>query len=141
MQCVAHVQDLALVALGATREAAEIAAGRGVRAARLRAVKADIERQLTSAELTAAWIAARHGISPRYLRSLFESEHTSFSDYVACRRLLMSYRLLSDPTYRTMNIAQIAMHAGFGDLSWFNSRFKRAFGMTPSDVRARAIPG
>lgn len=141
MQCVGHVQDLALMALGATREAAEVAAGRGVRAARLKAIKADIERQLSSPELTADRIAARHGISSRYLRSLFEGESTSFGDYVACRRLLMTYRLLSDPSYRTMNIAQIAMQAGFGDLSWFNARFKRAFGMTPSDVRTRAFPG
>ena len=141
MQCAAHVQDLALMALGATREAAELAAGRGVRAARLKAVKADIERQLTSPGLTPDLIAARQGISPRYLRSLFEGEGTSFRDYVASRRLLMAYRLLADPKCRIMTISQIAMQAGFGDLSWFNARFKSAFGTTPSDIRARVHPG
>ncbi|GGA60798.1 AraC family transcriptional regulator [Pelagibacterium lentulum] len=141
MQCAAHVQDLALMALGATREAAELAAGRGVRAARLKAVKADIERLLTSPDLTPDLVAARQGVSPRYLRSLFESDGMSFRDYVASRRLLMAYRQLADPTYRTMTISQIAMQAGFGDLSWFNARFKSAFGATPSDVRARAFTG
>ncbi|WP_373356253.1 AraC family transcriptional regulator [Pseudoroseicyclus sp. CXY001] len=137
-QCATHVQDLALMALGATREAAEVAAGRGVRAARLKAVKADIERHLTAPDLSAEGIAGRHGISPRYLRSLFESEGTSFGDFVAARRLALAHRMLSDPRNAGASIAGIAMSAGFGDLSWFNIRFRRAYGMTPKDVRAHA---
>jgi len=135
-QCATHVQDLALMALGATREAAEIAKGRGVRAARLKAIKADIQRHLTAPDLTADRVAGRHGISPRYLRSLFESEGTSFGDFVAARRLALAYRMLTDPRNAGASIASIAMSAGFGDLSWFNSRFRRAYGMTPKDVRA-----
>lgn len=137
-QCATHVQDLALMALGATREAAEVAAGRGVRAARLKAIKADIERLLTAPDLSAEGIAGRHGISPRYLRSLFASEGTSFGDFVAIRRLALAYRMLSDPRNAGISIAGIAMGAGFGDLSWFNIRFRRAYGMTPKDVRALA---
>ena len=41
---VSHIYDLAAVALGATRDAAEAAAGRGLAAARLTAIKADILR-------------------------------------------------------------------------------------------------
>ena len=83
----------------------------------------------------------RHGISARYLRALFEGEDMSFGAYVADRRLQMTYRMLCDPACRGMNIAQIAVQAGFGDLSWFNARFRRAFGETPSDLRARALSG
>lgn len=137
-QCASHVQDLALMALGATRETAEIAAGRGVRAARLKAVKADIERHLTAPDMTADGMASRHGISPRYLRSLFEGEGTSFGDFLATRRLALAHRMLSDPRYAGTSISSIAMSAGFGDLSWFNTRFRRAYGMTPKDVRALA---
>jgi AraC-like DNA-binding protein len=135
-QCASHVQDLALMALGATREAAEVAAGRGVRAARLRAVKADVELHLTAPDLTADGIATRHGISPRYLRSLFEREGTSFGDFVATRRLALAHRMLSDPRNAASSIASVAMSAGFGDLSWFNARFRRVYGMTPKEVRA-----
>src|SRR5690606_9266567 len=127
------VQDLALMALGATREEAEVAAGRGVRVARLKAIKADIERHLTAPDLTADGVACRHGISPRYLRSLFENEGTSFGDFVATRRLALTHRLLSDPRNARSSIAGIAMSAGFGDLSWFNTRFRRAYGITPKD--------
>ncbi len=137
-QCATHVRDLALMALGATREAAEVAAGRGVRTARLKAIKADVERHLTAPDLTADGVASRHGISPRYLRSLFESEGTSFGDFVAVRRLALAHRMLSDPRTAGNSIASIAMSAGFGDLSWFNTRFRRAYGMSPKDVRALA---
>lgn len=138
-QCAAHVQDLALMALGAGSDAAEVAAGRGVRAARLRAVKDDIERNLAAAPLSAGWIAARHGISPRYVRALFAAEGTSFGDYVANRRLFMARRMLSDPSQAGRGISDIALSVGFGDLSWFNARFRRAFGMTPSEMRAQAM--
>ena len=140
-QCATHVHDLALMALGATREAAEVAAGRGVRAARLKAIKADVEQHLNAPDLAADAVAGRHGISPRYLRSLFESEGTSFGDFVAQRRLALAYRMLSDPRHAGDSIARIAMAAGFGDLSWFNTRFRRAYGMTPKDVRALARSG
>jgi AraC-type DNA-binding domain-containing proteins len=137
-QCANHVQDLALIALGATREAAEIAAGRGVRAARIKAVKRDIEANLTAHDLSSGQISKRHGISARYLRSLFEAEGTSFGDFVAERRLALAYRLLSDPRNCGASISSIAMRVGFGDLSWFNIRFRRVYGMTPKDVRALA---
>jgi len=134
-QCVAHVQDLALMALGATREATEVAAGRGVRAARLKDVKREIEQNLVSSGLSADSVASRLGLSTRYVRVLFEREGTSFRDYVASRRLARAFRMLSDPTLQHLNIAQIAMEAGFGDLSWFNTRFKQTYSMTPRDVR------
>ncbi|HAE47451.1 MAG TPA: hypothetical protein DCK97_08530, partial [Tistrella mobilis] len=41
----------------------------------------------------------------------------------------------------TRDAGQIAMDAGFGDLSWFNARFKRCYGLSPRDVRARARRG
>lgn len=71
-----HLQDLALLAIGADRDAEAIARGRGARVARLRAIKADIERNLTDPGLSPRWISMRHGISPRYLRSLFSDEGT-----------------------------------------------------------------
>lgn len=136
-RCVEHVTDLALMAFGATGEAAEIAAGRGVRAARLRAITADIEAHLASPELTPGWIARRHGISERYLRRLFAGEQTSFSDHVAQRRLRLVHRQLCDPGQAHRTIAEIALACGFGDLSWFNALFRRRYGESPSSVRAR----
>lgn len=140
-RCTTHLRDLMLMALGANREAEQIALGRGVRAARLRAIRGDIESNLSSAELSPAWIAARHGISTRYLRGLFAGEGTSFSDHAAERRLNLAARRLTDRRCDRQTISQIAYECGFGDISWFNARFRAAFGMTPSEFRAtRSFP-
>jgi AraC-like DNA-binding protein len=134
-----HLCDLIAVTLGATREGVAIAEGRGIRAARLRAIKSDIEARLTEAGLSPSEVAKRQGISESYLRKLFESEHTSFSDFVLGRRLVRAHALLSDPRRRHSGIAQIAFACGFGDLSYFNRTFKRLYGATPSEVRNREI--
>lgn len=130
-----HVLDLITLALGASREAAEAAAGRGLRAVRLRALKDDVERNLASSDVTAQALSRRHGISPRYIRKLFEGEGTSLSQFVLGRRLLRAHRMLNDPRYVNCTIGSIAFDVGFGDLSRFNHAFRRQFGMTPSEVR------
>jgi AraC-like DNA-binding protein len=74
-----HLQDLAVLAIGATRDAAMVAGGRGVPAARLRAIKADIAKNLTDRHLSIDAVAARHGITPRYVSMLFDGDATTFS--------------------------------------------------------------
>jgi hypothetical protein len=78
---IAHVYDLLAVALGA-RDATDIGRGRGSRAARLRAIKADILAHLGERDLSLGTVATRHGISPIYVRKLFEGEGSSFSEFV-----------------------------------------------------------
>jgi AraC-like DNA-binding protein len=134
---VKHVLDLVATTLGPTRNAAEVAAGRGVRAARLRAIKADIARNLAE-DVTAAVLSARHRVSARYIRKLFELENTSLSRFVLGERLARAYRLLADPSHSERKIGDIAAAVGFGDLSTFNRHFRRRFEKTPSDVR-RAV--
>jgi AraC-like DNA-binding protein len=131
---VQHVYDLVAMALGATRDAAEIAAGRGLRMARIRAIKADIAENLAE-DVTAASLAARHRLSPRYIRKLFEGENTSLSKFVLGQRLTRVHRMLADPRYAHRTIGDIVFAAGFGDLSTFNREFRRRFGARPSDVR------
>jgi AraC-like DNA-binding protein len=132
----AHVRDLVALAIGATGDTAEIASGRGARIARLRAVKTDILANLTRRELSADMLAARHGISPRYLRTLFESEQTTFTDFVLEQRLARAHRCLGDKRFAGHMISTIAFEAGFGDLSYFNLAFRRRYRQTPSDIRA-----
>src|SRR5262249_17270309 len=56
---VTQIHDLAALAIGATRDAAVIAEGGGVRAARLRAVKSDIVANLGDCTLTISAVAQR----------------------------------------------------------------------------------
>jgi AraC-like DNA-binding protein len=132
---VHHVHDLVALTLGATRDIAEIAAGRGLRAARMRAIKGDVAQNL--AGVTIAALSARHHLSPRYIRKLFEGENTSLSQFVLGQRLTRVHRMLVDPRYADRTITDIVLAVGFGDISTFNREFRRRFGMTPSDVRWR----
>jgi AraC-like DNA-binding protein len=140
-QVANHVIDLVALALGASGDAAEIARGRGVRAARLSALKSDIVTNLTNPELSIGALAGRHGVSPRYVRMLFESEGLSFTAFVLDQRLVRSQRMMTDPRYADHRVSAIAFAAGFGDLSYFNRTFRRRFGATPSDLRAQAQRG
>jgi AraC-like DNA-binding protein len=133
-----HVHDLCALAIGATRDAAEIAKGRGLRVARLHAVKADVVQSLGNGPVSATTLAMRHRVTPRYIRKLFEGEGMSLSRFVLNQRLALVHRLLTDPRYGRCTIGSLAFEAGFGDLSTFNREFRRCYGATPSDVRAAA---
>lgn len=137
-RCTTHIHDLALLALGGSGDPARLAAGRGVRAARLKAIKNDIEAHLTDPALGVAWITGRHRISERYLRALFAGEGTSFTDFVLERRLALAHARLGDPGWRHASIGEIAYDSGFGDLSWFNRAFRKHYDAAPSDIRARS---
>jgi AraC-like DNA-binding protein len=130
-----HIGDLVALAVGATRDAANIAYGRGMRAARLQAVKAFITRNIRRADLSAKTAAIHLGVTPRYVHSLFETEGLSCNKFVVERRLVRAYEMLFDSRRSDRTITAIAFAAGFSDLSHFNRAFRRRFGMTPSEAR------
>ena len=132
---VTHIYDLISLAIGATEEGRQIASQRGVRAARLEAIKADLIRNPT---VSLDRLAAQHGISPRYVQMLFEGGGTTFSEFALERRLDAAHSMLTSPRYEEWSVTAIALEAGFGDVSYFNRRFKRRFLMTPTDLRAHS---
>jgi AraC-like DNA-binding protein len=132
---VAHIYDLAALAMGATRDAVEIAKNRGLAAARLREIKTDIAANLSRDHLSVVDIALRQRVTTRYVQLLFENEGTTFTEYVRNARLNRAHRMLMDPRLADRTISAIAFEAGFSDLSYFNKAFRRRFGGTPSDVR------
>ena len=132
-----HLRDLFALALGASRDAAVVAEGRGLRAARLQAIKRDVADNLGHGRLAVGMMAARHRVSPRYVQRLFEREGTTFSEYVLNARLDRAFRMLADPAHARWTVSAIALEVGFGDVSYFNRRFRRRYGLRPSDVRGR----
>ena len=131
-----HIQDLAALAIGATRDAAALAGDRGVRAARLYAIKADVVENLGAADLSIGAIARRHHLHIRYVQRLFEADGTTYSEYVLAQRLSQAYRLLANPRHGGRAISDIASQCGFGDPAYFSRRFRRAYGAPPSELRA-----
>ena len=133
-----HIHDLIALAVGATRDGHAIAEGRGIRAARLRAIMSDITANLGDCDLTVAAVAQRQRVTPRYLHKLFEGEELTFSTFVLGQRLSRAHRMLCDPRFGDRSISSVAFDVGFGDLSYFNRTFRRRYDATPSDIRHSA---
>ncbi len=134
---VTHVYDLLALALGATRDATELAKGRGVRAARLCAIKKEVIANLTG-ELSINAIAARQKLTSRYVQMLFEDEGMTFTEFVREQRLERAHGMLTSRRFDHRRITDIAFEVGFGDLSYFNRLFVRRFGLSPRDLRQRS---
>jgi AraC-like DNA-binding protein len=135
---VDHITELIALSLGASAEFPTAVVS--VRAARLQSIKGDIARNLTDPAIRASSVAARHGISARYLHRLFEDEGRTFSRYVLDQRLELVHRRLRNPRFTEHTITAIASGAGFTDPSYFSRAFRRRYGATPTDVR-RGKPG
>lgn len=130
-----HLHDLIVTALDAGRQPSELALGRGVRAAKLATVKAEIRARAACSDLSIDGVAKRCGISPQYVRKLFRAEGTTFTDFVRNERLKRAWRRLTDPRCSRWSITAVALECGFADLSYFNRLFRRRYGMTPSDAK------
>lgn len=130
-----HVLDLTALAVGACGEPREIAVARGAKAAWRRAILAEIDARAHAADASAPRIARKLGISDRYLRVILEETGKTFSELVLERRLVFVWRRLIEPRFDGQTISEIALAAGFSDISTFNRSFRRRFGDTPTGVR------
>jgi AraC-like DNA-binding protein len=136
---VSHMHDLIAATVRATRGGRAIAEGRGVAAARLRAIMNDISAHLGDGDLSVAEIARRHRVTPRYIYKLFENEDLTFSSFVLGQRLSRAHRLLTDPHLADRTISSLAFGVGFNDLSYFNRAFRRRYAATPTEIRQSAM--
>jgi AraC-like DNA-binding protein len=135
---VSHMHDLIAATIGATRDGRAIAEGRGIAAARLRAIMTEISAHL-GGDLSVAEIARRHRVTPRYIYKLFENEGLTFSSFVLGQRLSRAHRLLTDPHLADRTISSVAFGVGFNDLSYFNRAFRRRYAATPTEIRQSAM--
>jgi len=102
----------------------------------LRSAKDEVERSLGDPGLTPAVVAARVGVSTRYLHRLFSDAGPSFGRWLLLRRLERSRSDLCDPHLGHWTVTEVAWHNGFADPSYFARVFKLHYGMTPSGLRA-----
>jgi AraC-like DNA-binding protein len=130
-----HVFDLVVHAFGVQGEAQQVAETRGVRYARRQSIMKDIERNFATPGLRASMLAARLGVTPRYVHRLLEETGKTFSELILEQRLDRAMQLLTDSGRDHQRIADIAYEAGFSDLSHFNRTFRRRFGDNPSGAR------
>jgi AraC-like DNA-binding protein len=107
----------------------------GIKAARLEAIIAGINRHLVNPDLSPAWLGAKLGISERYVHRLMSKAGLGFTRAVREKRLERARLMLQARGARNRPIVDIAYAAGFNDLANFNRVFRQHFGRTPSEVR------
>jgi AraC-like DNA-binding protein len=98
-----------------------------------------IAAHLSDPELDASAIARASHISVRYLQALFHEQGSTVTDWIRDRRLAGSRRDLVDPALREQTIADIALRWGYLDPAYFSRLFRRQFGESPREWRARAL--
>jgi AraC-like DNA-binding protein len=132
---VGHIHDLAALAISERACLGESSAS-AVVAARHSAALDHIAAHFQEPELSLEVVADSQGISPRYLQRLMASSGTSFTGCVNELRLQRAFTLLIEPCDSTRRISDIALEAGFSDISHFNRLFRARFGDSPRHVRS-----
>lgn len=127
--------DLTALALGARADVADLAASRGLRASRRQEIIAEIDRNFADPAFSIGQIARRLQLSPRYLQDLLHETGLSFTDRLLERRLQNAMLLLTTEAGDRLKIGEIAMASGFSEISYFNQRYRRRFGETPTQSR------
>ncbi|MFH9862075.1 helix-turn-helix domain-containing protein [Streptomyces sp. NPDC017202] len=103
-------------------------------------VKAFVRRHLADPGLTPATIAAAHHISRSHLYRLFRAEGLTVASYIRDQRLEHARRDLLDPARSTEPIHAVAARWGFPRAAEFTRAFRTAYGLPPSELRARERP-
>ncbi len=98
-----------------------------------------VDQHLGDPGLSAESMAEHFGVSPRYVQMIFARANTSVSAHLLERRLqAVAERLRHEHHLR---IGDIALEAGFSDLSHFCRRFRERFGVSARQYRQRHVPG
>ena len=87
--------------------------------------------------LSAEDVAAVVGLHPNYAANLFAKVmHISIQKFIVRMRLIRARSLLFDGS---LSVSNIAFQAGFGSQTQFYDHFRRAYGMTPNQMRRDTI--
>jgi len=133
-----HVVDLVALAV-ATDQAIGESSLSAVAAAHLGAALHQIAARFWDPGLSVVAVAGEMGISSRYLQRLLETAGTSFTAHVTELRLQRAFALLTEARNNKRPISDLALEAGFTDISHFNRLFRSRFGDTPRGVRGHTL--
>lgn len=96
-----------------------------------------IEARLGEHDFSRDTVAAKEGISPRYVQKLFENAGETFAHYLRLRRLERCRAELVNPIYAHLSITDICYRWGFNDSAHFSRAFRDQYGVSPRSYRKR----
>jgi transcriptional regulator GlxA family with amidase domain len=113
---------------------------RGLRAARLQEIIAELRGRFADPAFSPGQVARKLGLSVRYIQNLIQQSGTSFTEHVLELRLQKARAMLMDRGHDHLKVSDIAAACGFNEVSHFNRCFRRRFGASPTSFRgAREI--
>jgi AraC-like DNA-binding protein len=99
-----------------------------------------LRAHLAEHDLSAARIAAAHGISVRHLYTVLARSGISLGEWIRTHRLAECKRELAAPESRFRTVAAIGRRWGFPDATHFSRVFKQAYGLSPRTWRDQHRP-
>lgn len=133
-----HLHDLVALALGATRDAADLARQRGLPASRFSIAKSFIIENSSRRDLSVTSVAEHAGMTPRMLQRMFERDGLTFTEFLLAQRLNHAHRILTEPRSNRKPVGNVGYEVGFNDLSYFHRAFRKRFGGTPREIKNEA---
>jgi AraC-like DNA-binding protein len=129
-----HALDLIAVSLAKTMEAdrPRISSAKALVLSNIRSV---VEARLTNPALDAQAVADAVGVSVRYANAVLADHDTSIMRLIQARRLARCRYALEDPNQAHRTVSEIAYGWGFSDMTHFGRRFKKAYGILPSEYQ------
>jgi AraC family transcriptional activator of tynA and feaB len=129
-----HALDLIAVSLANTMEAdrPRVSSAKGLVLLSIRSV---IEARLSNPSLDAQAVADAAGVSVRYANAVLADQDTSIMRLIQARRLARCRYALEDPNQAHRTVSEIAYGWGFSDMTHFGRRFKKAYGILPSEYQ------
>ena len=98
-----------------------------------------VELHVSDPNFSVDRIAKACGVSVERVLGILKEEHGNFRALVREQRLRRAFAELADPRQVGRSISEIAFSVGFKCSAHFSNTFRKAFGRTPSEVRAAAL--
>ncbi|MFD7839067.1 helix-turn-helix domain-containing protein [Streptomyces sp. NPDC059761] len=105
----------------------------------LERINAFIDHNLGDPQLTPSAVAARHGISLRWLQLVFREQGQTVAAGIRQRRLERCRADLADPGLLTSPVHTVARRWGFTNPAVFSRTFREAYGVSPTEFRQWAV--
>lgn len=132
-----HSTAALLAAVITAKSLNRVATRAEMRKSQFRSIRRRIDRQIGDPELGSASLIRQVFVTRPTLYRMFEP-HGGVGRYILGRRLTGVFRDLSDPDLSHEKVATILARWGFRNQTAAGRAFRSAYGMTPSECRARA---
>lgn len=132
-----HTLDLIAVSLVKTLDSGKARVS-STKAHVLLSIRSIVEARLRDPILDAQAVADAAGVSVRYANDVLAHYDTSINRLIQARRLARRRYALEDPDQAHRTVCEIAYGWGFSHMTHFARRFKKAYGILPSECQGPA---